>query len=109
MALDPALLMEAAGFDARPVAMTAAALDLAAAAGERLAPVGQEHLDGGPRVARGALRPGEPHAAGVGASLRQSGELFRKVVQFYEALGRPIDAVEDNGPDARPGQRHRGS
>ena len=32
----------------------------------------------------------------VSASLRQSGELFRKVVSFYAALGRPIDAVEDS-------------
>ena len=32
----------------------------------------------------------------VSASLRQSGELFRKVVAGYDALGRPIDPVEDN-------------
>lgn len=32
----------------------------------------------------------------VSASLRQSGELFRKVVGAYESLGRPIPAVEDS-------------
>lgn len=32
----------------------------------------------------------------VSASLRQSSELFRKVVTFYRALGSPVPAVEDN-------------
>src|SRR5438309_595857 len=32
----------------------------------------------------------------VSASLRQSGELFRKVVNFYKALGSPAGVAEDN-------------
>jgi hypothetical protein len=32
----------------------------------------------------------------VSPSLRQSGELFRKVVGYYDALGRPLGAVEDS-------------
>src|SRR5262249_21133074 len=32
----------------------------------------------------------------VSPSLRQSGELFRKVAGFYHALGRPLGAVEDS-------------
>lgn len=32
----------------------------------------------------------------VSRSQRQSGELFRKVVRFYKALGSPVPTVEDN-------------
>src|SRR5918998_4943847 len=95
MALDPAILMEAAGFVPDPWQ-----LELLRSTSRRL--LVNVSRQSGKSTATAALAlhgalfdPGSLTLL-VSASLRQSGELFRKVVKFYEALGRPIAAVEDS-------------
>src|SRR5918995_649976 len=95
MALDPAQLMAAGGLPADPWQN-----ELLRSTSRRL--LVNVSRQSGKSTATAALAlhgalfdPGSLTLL-VSASLRQSGELFRKVVAFYEALGRPIDAVEDN-------------
>ncbi len=95
MALDPALLMEAAGFTPDPWQYEL----LRSTSRRLLVNVSRQSGKSTSTAAlalHGALFDPGSLTLLVSASLRQSGELFRKVVAFYAALGKPIDAVEDN-------------
>lgn len=95
MALDPAILMEAAGFTPDPWQYTL----LRSTSRRLLVNVSRQSGKSTSTAAlalHGALFDPGSLTLLVSASLRQSGELFRKVVSFYAALGKPIEAVEDN-------------
>jgi len=95
MALDPALLMEAAGFDPDPWQLTL----LRSTSRRLLVNVSRQSgksLSTAALALHGALFDPGSLTLLVSASQRQANELFRKTLAFYEALGRPVDATEDN-------------
>lgn len=95
IALDPARLMKAAGFTPDPWQ-----LRLLRSTSRRLLVNCSRQSGKSTSTAalalHGALFADKSLILLVSPSQRQSGELFRKVVDFYEEIGRPIDAVEDS-------------
>ena len=95
MQLDPSLLMDAMGFTPDPWQRR-----VLRSRAERMLLLA--HRQSGKSTCVSALAIGtalfEPDSLVllVSASQRQSGELFRKVVRAYKALGSPIAAVEDS-------------
>ena len=93
--LDPSLLMDAMGFTPDPWQRR-----VLRSRSERMLLLA--HRQSGKSTCVAALAIGtvlfEPESLVllVSASTRQSGELFRKVVRGYKALGSPIPAVEDS-------------
>jgi hypothetical protein len=93
--LDPSLMMEALGFDPDDWQR-----DYLRSDAENLLLLC--HRQSGKSSATAALAltiaPFEPDSLILllSPSLRQSGELFRKVTDGYEALGRPVPTVEDS-------------
>lgn len=95
MALDPALVMQTAGFTPDPWQYQL----LRSTSRRLLVNVSRQSgksLSTAAIALHGALFDPGSLSLLVSASQRQANELFRKTLAFYEALGRPVDATEDN-------------
>src|SRR4051794_30806613 len=95
MALDPALLMRDIGLEPDPWQAEVLRSDA-----ERMLLLTTRQAGKSTTTATMALhaatfRP-ETLVLVLSPTLRQSGELFRKVVGFYQDLGRPVPSVESN-------------
>lgn len=95
MALDPAILMRAAGFTPDPWQAR-----ILRSTSERTLVTCHRQAGKSTAVAGSALHTALYHAPGlvlmVSASQRQANEVFKKTVDFYGAIGKPVDAVQDS-------------